>query len=142
MPYLTEEELGFLELPHGTLDARERGEVEAHAHQTFQFLDQIPWTDDLKHVADFAHGHHEKLDGSGYPRHLKADDIPLQTRLITLADMFDALTAADRPYKAAVTPQRAFEIIETEAKAGLLDPELVRVMRESKPYQRILERAR
>jgi HD-GYP domain-containing protein (c-di-GMP phosphodiesterase class II) len=134
-PYLTEEELHFLELQKGTLDARERAEVESHARESFQFLDQIPWTDDLKHVADYAHGHHEKLDGSGYPQRLRAAAIPVQTRLITLADMFDALTAADRPYKPAVTPQRAFDIIEMEARAGLLDPELVRVMRESDVYQ-------
>lgn len=136
MPYLTDEELHFLELPQGTLDARERAEVEAHAHQTFEFLDQIPWSDDLKHVAEFAHGHHEKLDGTGYPRQLSADAIPVQTRLITLADMFDALTAADRPYKPAMPPKRAFEIIESEAKAGRLDPELVRVMRESDAYRK------
>jgi len=135
MPYLTEEELHFLELPQGTLDARERAEVESHAQETFDFLDQIPWSDDLKHVAEFAHGHHEKLDGTGYPRRLSADAIPVQTRLITLADMFDALTAADRPYKPAVTPERAVDMIESEAKAGRLDPELVRVMRESDAYR-------
>ena len=110
-------------------------EVESHAQETFDFLDQIPWSDDLKHVAEFAHGHHEKLDGTGYPRRLSADAIPVQTRLITLADMFDALTAADRPYKPAVTPERAVDMIESEAKAGRLDPELVRVMRESDAYR-------
>ena len=138
-PYLTEEEVHFLELPQGTLDERERAQVEAHVQHTFQFLDQIPWSDDLKRVAEFAHGHHEKLDGSGYPRHLSAGAIPMQTRLITLADMFDALTAADRPYKPAVTPERAVEIIESEANAGLLDPELVRVLRECNAYRKIVD---
>jgi hypothetical protein len=139
-PYLTDEELHFLELPQGTLDSRERAEVESHAQQTFDFLDQIPWTDDLKQVPRFAYAHHEKLDGSGYPQRLRADTIPLQTRLITLADVFDALTAADRPYKPAVSPERAFDIIESEVKAGLLDPELVRVMRESDVYREFARR--
>ena len=134
-PYLTPEELHFLQIAKGTLDARERAEVESHVTKTFVFLSNIPWTDDLKNLAIYAYGHHEKLNGSGYPRHLTADDIPIQTRLITLADMFDALTASDRPYKPAVTAEQALDILRSQAEAGLLDSDLVKVMTESRSYQ-------
>ena len=89
----------------------------------------------MKNLATYAYGHHEKLNGSGYPRHLTGDDIPIQTRLITIADMFDALTASDRPYKPAVTADKALDILRSQAEAGLLDSDLVRVMTESRSYQ-------
>jgi HD domain len=130
-PYLMPEELHFLELSKGTLDEHERAEVESHVTKTYRYLSNIPWTDDLPNMVTYAYGHHEALDGSGYPRGLAGEDIPLQTRLITVADMFDALTAADRPYKPAVTAERALEILEREAEAGRLDGELIRVMKES-----------
>jgi HD-GYP domain-containing protein (c-di-GMP phosphodiesterase class II) len=77
------------------------------------------------------------LNGSGYPRRIAGDDIPIQTRLITVADIFDALTASDRPYKGAVTAEKALEILQAEAEAGRLDAELVRVMRESGVYRHL-----
>ena len=135
-PYLTPEELHFLELPKGTLDDRERDEVESHVTATHQYLSNIPWTDDLKNMVTYASGHHELLNGDGYPRHLSGDEIPLQTRLITVADMFDALTASDRPYKHSVTADKALEILRAEAAAGRLDPELVKVMAESESYRK------
>jgi HD-GYP domain-containing protein (c-di-GMP phosphodiesterase class II) len=138
-PFLSADELHFLQLPRGTLDRRERAEVERHVEGTYQFLAQIPWTDDLKNLATYAYGHHEKLNGTGYPRRLRGDDIPIQTRMITLADIFDALTEADRPYKPAVAPERALDIIREEAEAGLLDRDLVEIMMESQAYRRIIE---
>ncbi|MGH7677201.1 MAG: GAF and HD-GYP domain-containing protein [Gemmatimonadaceae bacterium] len=137
-PYITQDELRFLQIPHGTLDYSERGEIQSHVEQTYQFLLQIPWTDDLKNLATYARGHHEKLDGSGYPQGLKGDQIPVQTRIMTIADIFDALTAADRPYKRAVSADKALDIIRSEARAGQLDTELVRVLVDSKVYQHIL----
>jgi HD-GYP domain-containing protein (c-di-GMP phosphodiesterase class II) len=136
-PYITPEELHFLQLPKGTLDDPERAEVESHVAKTFQFLSNIPWTDDLKNMVAYACGHHEMLDGSGYPRRVAGDDIPIQTRLITVADMFDALTASDRPYKAAVSTEKALDILRAEAEAGRLDAELVRVMKESRVYRHL-----
>jgi HD-GYP domain-containing protein (c-di-GMP phosphodiesterase class II) len=124
-PYLTAEELCFLKLPMGTLDAQERAEVESHVSHTAEFLARIPWTDDLKNLVKYAGGHHEKLDGSGYPNRLKGDEIAIQTRLITLADIYDALTAEDRPYKPAVSSEKAIEILRSDADAGLLDGGLV-----------------
>jgi HD-GYP domain-containing protein (c-di-GMP phosphodiesterase class II) len=138
-PYLTREELRFLQIPRGTLDFAERAAVEAHAEQTYRFLNTIPWTDDLGNLGAFALSHHEKLDGSGYPRGLKGDEIPVQVRMITIADIFDALTESNRPYKAAVPPEAALDIIRAEATAGRLDRDLVDIMIESQAYRRILE---
>jgi HD-GYP domain-containing protein (c-di-GMP phosphodiesterase class II) len=132
-PYLTPDELHYLEIPKGTLDARERAHVKSHPGQTYRFLAEIPWPDDLAHLTSYAAGHHEKLDGKGYPLGLKGDEIPLQTRIITVADSFDALTATDRPYRPAVTAEKALEILDREAKAGHMDADLVRIMRESRP---------
>lgn len=137
-PYLTEDELHYLELVHGTLDTRERAEVEQHVDRTYRFLAGVPWTDDLKNLPEYAYGHHEKLDGSGYPRGLRDEEIPVQTRMITLADIFDALTEADRPYKPAVTAKRAFELMRAEANAGLLDGVLIDILEESQVYRQIL----
>jgi HD-GYP domain-containing protein (c-di-GMP phosphodiesterase class II) len=138
-PYLETEELKFLQLTRGTLDEQERAEIESHVEQTYRFLRYIPWTDDLSNLVTFAYGHHEKLDGSGYPRHLTADQIPLQTRIMTVADIFDALTESDRPYKRAVAPDRALDILQSEVTAGRLDAQLVNILVESRVYTRILE---
>ena len=138
-PFLTLDELHYLQIPRGSLDEHERREVETHAAQTFDFLSQIPWTDDLKHIAGYASGHHEKLNGTGYPHHLAAENIAVQTRLITIADVFDALTAADRPYKPAVSAEAALDIIRQEADSGLLDPDLVDVLIESRVYRRVMD---
>jgi HD-GYP domain-containing protein (c-di-GMP phosphodiesterase class II) len=136
--YLTEEELHYLRIPHGTLDDRDRTAIEYHVEATYQFLNGIPWTDDLKNIPAYAYGHHEKLDGTGYPRRLRGDEIPVQTRIITLSDIFDALTESDRPYKPAVTATRALDILQSEAEAGRLDPVLLGIMTESKVYTTIL----
>jgi len=138
-PYLTAEEVCYLKLAEGTLDDRERAAVEQHAEETFRFLSAIPWTEDLSHMPVYARDHHEKLDGTGYPRRLTADNISLQTRLITVADIFDALTASDRPYKRAVPASKALAILEAEVKAGHLDAEIVRILSESRAYERILD---
>ncbi len=138
-PFITGEELHFLSIPKGSLDNRERREIESHVTQTYTFLAQIPWTDDLRDVAHIAYGHHEKLDGSGYPRGVTGDDIPVQTRLMTIADIFDALTASDRPYKRALPVDRALDIISAEAGRGALDTDLVKLLLESKAYEKVLE---
>ena len=140
MPYLEDEELRYLSIPKGSLDERERREIESHVQRTYNFLIQIPWTEDLRNVAEIAYGHHEKLDGRGYPRGVRGDEIPPQTRIMTIADIFDALTAADRPYKRAVPVERALDILVAEAKEGMLDQELVDVLIESKVYEKLFEK--
>ncbi len=137
--FLSDEELHFLEIPCGTLDEHERAEVEMHVEHTRRFLTQIPWTDDLKNLVAFACGHHERLNGTGYPRGLQDREIPLQTRMIAVADMFDALTEADRPYKPALSPERAIEIIRADADAGMLDRTLVDLISEPRVYKRVLD---
>jgi HD-GYP domain-containing protein (c-di-GMP phosphodiesterase class II) len=127
-PYLTDEELHFLELRRGTLDDQERAEAEYHVEATHQLLKRVLWTDELKNVANYAYGHHEKLDGSGYPRRLQASEIPLQMRIVSMCDMFDALTEADRPYKHAMSVDAAFDVMRDEANAGRIDGELLRIM--------------
>ncbi|MGH7616216.1 MAG: HD-GYP domain-containing protein [Gemmatimonadaceae bacterium] len=139
MPYLTEEELHFLQVPKGTLDDRERAEVQSHVEETYRFLADIPWTEDLKNLSAYAYGHHEKLNGTGYPRCLHGADIPIQTRMMTIADMFDALTESDRPYKMAVSPDAALGILQDEACAGRLDESLVQLLVETKAYRKILD---
>ncbi|HUF50101.1 MAG TPA: HD domain-containing phosphohydrolase [Longimicrobiales bacterium] len=138
-PFLSTDELHFLTIPKGTLDERERVEIESHVEQTFRFLSQIPWTDDLRNLADIAYGHHEKLNGAGYPRGIGADSIPVQTRIMTISDIFDALTASDRPYKPALPVERALSIIEMEAKQGMLDTDLVQMFIEGQLYRKVLE---
>ena len=120
LPYLTSEELHFLELPRGTLDDEERALVENHAEASFRLLRSVLWTDDLQNVATYAYGHHEKLDGSGYPRGLDARHIRMETRIITTADIYDALTS-DRPYRDAMPRERALAIMDKEAGTGI-DP--------------------
>jgi HD-GYP domain-containing protein (c-di-GMP phosphodiesterase class II) len=135
---LEPEELAFLSIRKGTLDDAERLEIESHVTQTYRFLTQIPWTSDLAGVAEIAYGHHEKLDGRGYPRRMTGNEIPVQTRMMTIADIFDALTASDRPYKRALGAERALDILNMEARDGMLDAELVTLLIESNAYTEIL----
>lgn len=131
MPYITSEELCFLEIRRGTLDDRERAQAEYHVEATRRLLSNVLWTDELKNVVDYAYGHHEMLDGSGYPRRLRAPDIPLQTQIVALCDMFDALTQSDRPYKPALSAQEAFAVLGEAATAGRIDGELLRMLKQA-----------
>lgn len=139
VPYVTPEELHFLSIQKGSLDSEERLQIESHVTHTYNFLNQIPWTANLAQVADIAHGHHEKLDGTGYPRGIQASQIAIQTRIMTVADIFDALTASDRPYKKALSAQRAIEILDMEAKAGMLDRSVVDLVLASDVHHKILD---
>jgi HD-GYP domain-containing protein (c-di-GMP phosphodiesterase class II) len=130
------EEARILSIRKGNLDAAERLEIESHVTHTFNFLQKIPWTRDLASVAEIAYAHHEKLNGRGYPRKLTARDIPLQSRMMTVSDIYDALTASDRPYKRAVPTERALDILKMEMSEGLLDPSLVNTFIEAKVYER------
>ncbi len=132
---LTEEEFNALSVLQGSLTDNERLEVESHVRHTYQFLKMIPWTKDFRHITEIAYAHHEKLDGSGYPRGLLYHEIPLQSKIITIVDIFDALTAADRWYKDAVTVERAIEILGEDVKAGKLDPVLFELFVEKRIYE-------
>lgn len=137
-PYLTQAEVGALRLPKGSLTSEERLEIESHVVHTFQFLETIPWGRRFGKIPTIAGNHHEKLDGTGYPKGLFADDIRVETRMMTIADIFDALTASDRPYKKAVPLTKALDIIADEVKQGKCDPELFRIFVDSKSWRGIL----
>ncbi|MBI3179552.1 MAG: HD domain-containing protein, partial [Deltaproteobacteria bacterium] len=137
-PLITDRELDRLSIPRGSLDQGERLEIESHVTHTYRFLSQIPWTRDLRRVPEIAYAHHEKLDGTGYPRQLQAEQIPLQSRMMTISDIYDALTASDRPYKKAVPHERAMSILEEEAKHDKVDRVLLDVFIEAKVHRRVM----
>lgn len=126
-PWLSQRELSLLTIPRGTLDRGERREVESDVDHTYNFLQRIPWTPELGQIPEIARLHHEKLDGSGYPLGARGEHIPVQTRMMTIADVFDALTSTDRPYMKAISSEAALEVLRHEAERGALDPELVRL---------------
>ncbi len=132
---LESQERSILSIPKGSLTTEERNEIESHVTHTFNFLTKIPWTNELKNIPDIAYGHHEKLDGSGYPRGVDAKVIQPQTRMMTISDIFDALTATDRPYKPAVPAERALDILGYEVKEGKVDGELFKVFVEAKVFE-------
>jgi HD-GYP domain-containing protein (c-di-GMP phosphodiesterase class II) len=132
---LTPEEFRLLSIPKGSLDSEERLKIESHVTRSFEFLRQFRWTKELKNIPNIARAHHEKLDGSGYPFRMKADEIPFQSKMMTIADIFDALTAHDRPYKPAVPIERALTIIGQEVKSQLLDPVLFELFVDAKVYE-------
>jgi len=136
------DDLNLLRIPKGSLSAEERQEIESHVTHTYRFLTQIPWTNELAGVPDIAYAHHERLNGRGYPRRLTEPDIPVQSRLMAVTDVYDALTAADRPYKAAVSLERSLEILDQEARVNLLDREALRIFIEARIYERTMGQGR
>ncbi len=137
-PLLRDEELRFLMIRKGNLDDEERRQIESHVTHTYNFLEQIPWTRELKGIPGIAYRHHEKLNGRGYPRRVTEEDIPVQTRMMTIADIFDALTATDRPYKRAVPFVRALDILKMEAKDGMLDAELLQAFIDARVFEGVI----
>ncbi|HMU81929.1 MAG TPA: HD domain-containing phosphohydrolase [Leptospiraceae bacterium] len=135
VPFLKQNELVSLSVRKGNLDRQERLEIESHVSHTYKFLVQIPWTSELRRIPDIAHGHHEKLDGSGYPLGLKSQEISPQTRMMTISDIYDALTASDRPYKKSVSQERAIDILKLEVKDGHVDSDLLDIFIEAEIFK-------
>ncbi|MDP3909627.1 MAG: HD domain-containing phosphohydrolase [Gemmatimonadales bacterium] len=138
-PFLSPDEMRYLTIRKGSLDDAERHEIESHVTHTFQFLQRIPWTRELQQIPLIAYGHHEKMDGRGYPRRIGAEAIPIQTRMMTISDIYDALTAQDRPYKRAVSLERALDILSQEVKEGQLDSDLFGLFVDGRVFQRQAE---
>jgi HD-GYP domain-containing protein (c-di-GMP phosphodiesterase class II) len=134
-PHLSTDEIEALSIRRGTLTDSERREIESHVSHTYEFLRQIPWTGELARIPEIAWAHHEKLDGTGYPRRITGPDIPTQSKMMTISDIYDALRAVDRPYKKAVSVEKALDILGGDVKAGRLDGELFRVFVEAKIYE-------
>ncbi|MBI3394334.1 MAG: hypothetical protein HY042_00715 [Spirochaetia bacterium] len=135
IPFLRENELVSLSVRRGNLDQQERLEIESHVTHTYKFLIQIPWTGDLRKIPDIARSHHEKLNGSGYPLGLRGPEISVQTRMMTISDIYDALTAPDRPYKKSLPPERALDIFAHEARDHKIDETLLRIFIEAEVFK-------
>ncbi len=137
-PILEPDEVTVLSIRKGSLSEQERLEIESHVTHTYHFLKKIPWTRELKAIPDIAYGHHEKLNGKGYPRHVTSESIPVQSKIMTVSDIFDALSASDRPYKKALPVEKALDILNYEVKDGLLDPHLVALFIEARCFEKTL----
>lgn len=135
-PYISEEELENLIVRQGSITAKERKIIENHAAVTCKILSRLPFPRKLARVPEYASGHHEKLDGSGYPRALTAKDLPLQSRIIAIADIFEALTAKDRPYKKPMNLKQALKIMSNMKKNNIIDPDIYNLFIEKKLYEK------
>jgi HD-GYP domain-containing protein (c-di-GMP phosphodiesterase class II) len=138
-PLLTPTEIEQLLIPRGSLTVAERFIVESHVNHTYDFLNRIPWTKHLQDVPKIAGSHHEKLDGSGYPYGLTATEIPVQSQIMAIADIYDALTASDRPYKPKLSLDRTLSILHQEAGAGKIDQDLLALFEQRQVYRVLTE---
>jgi HD-GYP domain-containing protein (c-di-GMP phosphodiesterase class II) len=127
-----------LRIKRGSLNEQERIEIESHVIETYKFVSKIPWPPEYKNIPEIALRHHEKLDGTGYPDRLNGREATsLQSRMMAIADIYDALTAQDRPYKKSVPLDKVLIILREEAERNKLDPDLVNLFIDTKLYERI-----
>jgi HD-GYP domain-containing protein (c-di-GMP phosphodiesterase class II) len=131
------DEVTSLMVKQGSLTQVEFDEIRSHVAHTFRFLSRIPWGKSLRRVPIIAGAHHERLNGTGYPNRLRAEEIPVQSKMMSVSDIYDALTASDRPYKKAVPVERAIDILDFSVKDGHLDAELVRIFKDARIWERI-----
>jgi HD-GYP domain-containing protein (c-di-GMP phosphodiesterase class II) len=139
VPFLSADELENLTIPSGTLTAAERDIINHHIVATIRMLEQLPWPRHLKNVPEYAGGHHERMDGKGYPKGLKREQMSWQARIMGIADIFEALTAKDRPYKEGMTLSRALEILEKFSRNGHIDADLHAIFVQGEVYRRYAE---
>ncbi len=132
--FLNADELANLTIRAGTLTAEERQIINHHIVVTIKMLESLPWPNHLKHVPEYAGGHHERMDGKGYPKGLKREQMTVQARLMGIADIFEALTAKDRPYKEGKTLTESLAILGYFKESGHIDPELFDVFIREKVY--------
>ena len=137
--FLSEDELKNLTIRAGTLTAEERQIINHHIVATLKMLEALPWPRHLKNVPEYAGGHHERMDGKGYPRGLKREQMSVQARVMGIADIFEALTAKDRPYKKGKTLSESLEILGKFSLNGHIDPDLFDIFVRRKVYQRYAE---
>ena len=136
-PLLTAGEMENLSIRKGTLNAREREIIQSHVVVTARILDQIQFPDEYGHVPIWASEHHELLSGRGYPDHLQGRQIPKEVRLLTILDIFEALTAKDRPYKKPMTVERALSILESMVSNGDLDGDILALFKGSRAWEKL-----
>ena len=134
--FLSEEEVRNLTIRSGTLTAEERQIINHHIEVTIQMLESLPWPRHLKNVPEYAGGHHERMDGKGYPRGLKREQMSVQARCMGIADIFEALTAKDRPYKKGKTLTESLAILGKFKLNGHIDPDLFDIFMWEKVYEK------
>ncbi|MFC3711652.1 HD-GYP domain-containing protein [Sphingoaurantiacus capsulatus] len=139
-PLLDTNELENLTIVAGTLTGAERGIINHHIVATIRMLEALPWPKHLRRVPEFAGGHHERMDGKGYPRGLTRDQMSVPARVMAIADIFEALTADDRPYKSAKPLSESLFILGKMKEGGHVDPDLFDVFIRDKVYARYAER--
>jgi HD-GYP domain-containing protein (c-di-GMP phosphodiesterase class II)/HAMP domain-containing protein len=139
-PVVSEIELIYLSIPRGTITTEERKVINDHVETTAKMLKSLHYPKSLQNVPKFAEVHHERMDGKGYPHGLKRDQIPLQGRIIAIADIFEALTAKDRPYKRRFTLMEALRILGSMKEEGHIDPDLFDIFIKEKIYLRYAEK--
>ena len=137
--FLTADELKNLTIRSGTLNADERQIINHHIVATVRMLEALPWPRHLKNVPEYAGGHHERMDGKGYPKGLTREQMSVQARVMGIADIFEALTAKDRPYKRGKTLSESLEILGRFKENGHIDPDLFDVFVRKKIYLRYAE---
>jgi HD-GYP domain-containing protein (c-di-GMP phosphodiesterase class II) len=136
-PLLSPDEVVSLQVTKGSLHDREVDEIRSHVLHTRNFLSKIPWGKNFERIPEIAGNHHERLNGRGYPEARTAEAIPTASKIMTIADIYDALTARDRPYKKAMPVQRALDILGFEVKDGHIDAELVRIFTSAEVFKRV-----
>ena len=134
-PWVTENEHTCLSIRKGTLTAEERSIMESHVVVTGRILEHVTFPKDYAEVPKWAAAHHEYLNGKGYPNHLSGDEIPWEVRLLTILDVFDALTARDRPYKEPMPAEKALGILQSMVEEGSLDGNVLNLFKESKAWE-------
>ncbi len=134
--FLTEDEVRNLTIARGTLTGAEREIINHHIVATIKMLEALPWPKHLRNVPEYAGGHHERMDGKGYPRGLTRDQMSVQARVMGIADIFEALTAKDRPYKRGKTLSESLKILGRFAQGGHIDPDLFDIFIRKKVYLR------
>ena len=134
-PWLTDYEYELLSIRKGSLTEAERKEIESHVKHSYEFLKNIPWTSGLRELPEIARGHHERMDGTGYPDGIPASELSLQSRIMAVADIYDALTARDRPYKKALPSEVAIRILREEVDSNHLDGDIVDIFIDEKIYE-------
>jgi HD-GYP domain-containing protein (c-di-GMP phosphodiesterase class II) len=139
-PFLTENEVYNLSIRRGTLTPEEREAINNHIVMTIEMLEKLPFPKNLRNVPEYAGGHHERMDGNGYPRGLKRHEMSIPARIMAIADVFEALTARDRPYKSAMKLSVAMDILGKMKLEHHIDPDLFDLFVESKAYLRYAEK--
>jgi HD-GYP domain-containing protein (c-di-GMP phosphodiesterase class II) len=138
--FLTDDELKNLTISSGTLTQEERQIINHHIDVTITMLEALPWPNHLRNVPEYAGGHHERMDGKGYPRGLTGEQMSVQARLMAIADIFEALTAKDRPYKKGKTLGESLSILRRFKENGHIDPDLFDVFMKHKVYMKYAHR--